>query len=109
MQPYTPFMVEEIYSEGKNFKLPAGVKSAAFLAWPQYDEEKLQADEVTLVVQINGKKRAELIIPATATDKEIEAVAMENEAVKRHLEGKEIRRILHLPNKTCKVLGIVVG
>jgi leucyl-tRNA synthetase len=60
-------------------------------------------------VQINGKKRAELIVPATATDKEIEAAAMDNETVKRHLEGKEIRRILHIPNKTCKVLGIVVG
>lgn len=107
MSPFTPFMVEEVYSEGKNFKLPDGVKSSAFLAWPKWDEEKTKADEVLVVVQINGKKRAEFKVPADASDKDIEAAALALEAVVKHTEGKEIKRIIHIPSKGWKVLGIV--
>lgn len=109
MNPFTPFMVEEIYNEKMNFALPGNLKSAAFLAWPKYDETKLQGDEIMVVVQVNGKKRAEFKVPVNASKEEIEEKALSLEAVKRHTEGHEIKRIIHIPNKTWKGLGIVVG
>lgn len=109
MNPFTPFMVEEIYSEADAFKLPEGVKSAAFLPWPKYDDSKLASDEVLVVVQVNGKKRAEFNVSADCSNEEIEKIALSMEAVKRYTDGHEIKRIIHIPNKTYKGLGIVVA
>ncbi len=108
LSPYAPFMVEEIYDTLSGFKLPEGIKSVAFLPWPQWDEAKTVASSMKIIVQINGKKRAEFMMPAEASDKEIETEALKQEAVIRHIEGKEIRRLIHIPQKDWKVLGIVV-
>ena len=75
-------------------------------AWPEPDEAARVRSEVTLVVQINGKLRARLeLAPGASKDEALEqAMAVEN--VKRHTDGKTVRKVIHVPDR---LLNIVVG
>ncbi|MFG6136812.1 leucine--tRNA ligase [Halomonas sp. B23F22_10] len=75
-------------------------------AWPALDESALTRDTIELVVQVNGKLRARLEVPAEADKAAIEAQAMAAENVQRHLEGKTVRKVIVVPGK---LVNIVVG
>ncbi len=75
-------------------------------AWPTLDESALARDTIELVVQVNGKLRARLEVPAEADKAAIEAQAMAAENVQRHLEGKTVRKVIVVPGK---LVNIVVG
>ncbi|MBI2379619.1 MAG: leucine--tRNA ligase [Gammaproteobacteria bacterium] len=75
-------------------------------AWPTVDESALVADEVLIVVQVNGKLRGKLTVPASATKEDIEALALKDEHVLRYTEGKEIKKVIAVPGK---LLNIVVA
>ncbi|WP_136254976.1 leucine--tRNA ligase [Onishia niordana] len=74
--------------------------------WPAFDEAALARDAIELVVQVNGKLRARLEVPADADKAAIEAQAMASENVQRHLEGKTVRKVIVVPGK---LVNIVVG
>ena len=74
--------------------------------WPVFDESALARDTLELVVQVNGKLRARLEVPADADKAAIEAQAMAAENVQRHLEGKTVRKVIVVPGK---LVNIVVG
>ncbi|MGD8580870.1 MAG: class I tRNA ligase family protein, partial [Lysobacterales bacterium] len=75
-------------------------------AWPEPDESARVRSEVTLVVQINGKLRARLeLAPGASKDEALEQ-AMTVENVKRHTDGKTVRKVIHVPDR---LLNIVVG
>ena len=75
-------------------------------AWPALEESALTRDTIELVVQVNGKLRARLEVPAEADKAAIEAQAMAAENVQRHLEGKTVRKVIVVPGK---LVNIVVG
>ena len=72
--------------------------------WPTVDETALVADEMTLVVQVNGKLRGSVTVAATASKEEIEAAALANENVKKFTDGKTIRKIIVVPKKLVNVV-----
>lgn len=73
-------------------------------AWPNLDESALVRDQVTIVVQVNGKMRANLSLP-TDTSKEVaEQAALKHEAVVRHIEGKTIRKIITVGQKLINIV-----
>lgn len=73
--------------------------------WPTVDAAALEADSVTLVLQVNGKLRGNLTV-STAADKDaIEHLATEHEAVQKHLEGRPPKRIIVVPGKLVNVVG----
>jgi leucyl-tRNA synthetase len=74
--------------------------------WPVFDESALARDTLELVVQVNGKLRARLEVPADADKAAIEAQAMAAENVQRHLEDKTVRKVIVVPGK---LVNIVVG
>jgi leucyl-tRNA synthetase len=74
--------------------------------WPEYDESKLVEDEVEIVVQINGKVRAKLLMPKDATKEQMEQQALEDEKIKEHIDGKTVRKVVTVPGK---LVNIVVG
>ncbi|KGE77972.1 leucine--tRNA ligase [Halomonas sp. ND22Bw] len=74
--------------------------------WPAVDASALARDTIELVVQVNGKLRARLEVPAEADKAAIEAQAMAAENVQRHLEGKTVRKVIVVPGK---LVNIVVG
>ncbi|MGN1385248.1 MAG: leucine--tRNA ligase, partial [Bacillus sp. (in: firmicutes)] len=70
ISPIVPHIAEELWSKLGN------EESIAYAAWPAYDEAKLVDDEVEIVVQINGKVKAKLMVPADATREKLEEIAM---------------------------------
>lgn len=74
--------------------------------WLTVDEAALARDEIDLVVQVNGKLRGKLTVPAQADQAAAEARAREEENVLRHLEGKTLRKVIYVPGK---LLNFVVG
>jgi leucyl-tRNA synthetase len=73
--------------------------------WPLVDEAALVADELELMLQVNGKLRASIRVPATASREQIEAQAAGHEAVLRFLEGRAPKRVIVVPGKLVNVVG----
>jgi len=73
--------------------------------WPHVDPTALEADSVDLVLQVNGKLRGHLTVAAQADKSAIEALAKGHEAVTKHLEGRDPKRIIVVPGKLVNVVG----
>lgn len=74
--------------------------------WPKVDPTALIVDEITLVIQILGKTRGTIQVPASADKSSLETLALESEIAQRHLEGKEIKKVIVVPGK---LVNFVVG
>ena len=72
--------------------------------WPEVDEHALVADEMTLVVQVNGKLRGQVTVAADADKASIEAAALANENVMKFTEGKTVRKIIVVPKKLVNIV-----
>ena len=73
--------------------------------WPQIERDLLVEDTVTLVVQVNGKKRGDVTVPRTAQNREIEAAVLALDAVKQALGGKAVRKVIVVPMRIVNVVG----
>jgi leucyl-tRNA synthetase len=74
-------------------------------AWPQIERDLLVEDTVTLVVQVNGKKRGDVTVPRQAQNPEIEAAVLGLDAVKLALGGKQVRKVIVVPMRIVNVVG----
>jgi leucyl-tRNA synthetase/predicted alpha/beta hydrolase family esterase len=93
LAPFAPHVAEEIWKNLKN-------KSSIHLApWPVVDTFLMQDDEVTIVVQVNGKMRADFKVARTATRESIEAEARSLESVQKWIAGKEVIKTIVVPGK----------
>jgi leucyl-tRNA synthetase len=73
--------------------------------WPQIERDLLVEDTMTLVVQVNGKKRGEVTVAAEAKDPEIEGAVLALDAVKLALGGKAVRKVIVVPKRIVNVVG----
>ncbi|NEN75898.1 leucine--tRNA ligase [Pelistega sp. NLN82] len=73
--------------------------------WPEVDESALVADEIEMMLQINGKLRGAITVPNGASKEEIEALALAHHQITKHLEGRTPKRIIVVPNKLVNVVG----
>lgn len=78
----------------------------AYEPWPKYDESKLTKKELTMAVQINGKVRDTIIVNVEAGEEEIKEAALNSANVKRHLEGKTIKKIIVIKNKIVSIVAL---
>ncbi len=98
LSPFTPHIAHEMWSG-------LGYESALIdEAWPEVDEEALVRDTITLVIQVNGKRRAELAMSANASKEECEAAALAEENVVRNIEGKTVRKVIVVPGKLVNIV-----
>jgi leucyl-tRNA synthetase len=72
--------------------------------WPAVDEAALVQDSLTLVIQVNGKLRGQIEVPASASREEVEAAARANENVLRFTEGLGIRKVIVVPGKLVNIV-----
>jgi len=72
--------------------------------WPEPDETALVQDEIMLVVQVNGKKRCEVVIPATAAEAQVRELVLADECVKRHVGGKPVKKVIVVPGKLVNIV-----
>jgi len=88
MAPVTPHIAEELWSQlGKPYSIHTQ-------PWPTVDEAATKEDTIELPVQINGKVRDRVIVPAEATEEEIKSAALASETVQKFLEGKEPKKVI---------------
>ena len=74
-------------------------------AWPQIERDLLLEDTVSLVVQVNGKKRGEVTVGRDAQNPQIEAAVLALDAVKQALGGKTVRKVIIVPMRIVNVVG----
>jgi leucyl-tRNA synthetase len=98
LAPFAPHIAEELWEELGHQK-PIGDGS-----WPVHDPAIAAEDRLTLVVQVNGKLRGRLSIGAAEDDETIKKRALEDENVKRFLEGKDIVRVVVVPKRLVNVV-----
>ena len=72
--------------------------------WPEVDETARISDSITLVVQVNGKLRARIDVPAGASKDAAQEAALADENVQRFIGGKEIRKVIVVPGKLVNVV-----
>ncbi|MFG0721740.1 leucine--tRNA ligase [Pseudomonas sp. GLN_6] len=98
LAPITPHISHQLWQE-------LGHEEAIIdAAWPQIDESALVQDSLTLVIQVNGKLRGEIIVAASASREEVEAAARANENVQRFTEGVTIRKVIVVPGKLVNIV-----
>ena len=76
----------------------------ALRAWPEPEEELLEEDTVTLPIQVNGKRRDEIVVPKSMPNEEIEALVLQRDAVKRAVGDKTVRKVIIVPGRIVNVV-----
>jgi leucyl-tRNA synthetase len=98
--PFSPHMAEELW------QLTGHSGSVHTQAWQQVDRDALVTDEITLVIQIMGKTRGTIEVPATADKQELEKYARESDIAKKFITDKEVKKVIVVPGKLVNfVLG----
>ena len=98
LSPIAPHVCEEIHQHY------TGKDTLAYESWPTYDEGKLVKNEIEIVVQVNGKVRGKIMVPADCEEAEIREQAMELEGVKNFTAGKTIRKVIIIKNKIVNIV-----
>lgn len=98
LAPIAPHIGEELWS------ILGHEGTITYQPWPSYDAELLEGDVVEIVVQVNGKVRAKLEIPKNASKEEMEQFAFENENVQQAIEGKDIKKVIAVPQKLVNIV-----
>jgi len=93
LAPTAPHLAEELWQQtGHEYSIHNQ-------SWPKWDEELAKDKEITLVVQVNGKLRDRIIVPASITEAEARQLAVERQRVKAYLEGKKILKTIYVPKR----------
>ena len=98
LAPFVPHITEELWAE-------LGFEGSVHQQkWPKYDEAATQKDEVEIVLQINGKVRDRIMIPANISKEEMEQAAKDNQRVQELTEGKTIVKMICVPKKLVNIV-----
>jgi leucyl-tRNA synthetase len=98
LAPYAPHMAEELWEKLGN------TESISTADWPTYDEAKLVSDTITIVVQVNGKVRDQLVLPADVSKEQAEAAALASEKIQSWLDGNEPKKVIYVPGKLVSIV-----
>jgi leucyl-tRNA synthetase len=101
LNPFAPHITSELWE-----KLSSGDRRSdvAEQKWPEHDEALLVEDQADVVVQINGKLRDKLRVPIDANEEELKSAALALPKIQQHLAGKEVRKIVIVPNKIVNIV-----
>jgi len=93
LSPFAPHLAEEIWNRLGH------AETLAYVTWPAWDESLVAEDVVTVAVQVNGKLRSTLELPAGTDEAAARAAALADERVTRHVNGDRIRKVIYVPDK----------
>ena len=98
MAPSAPHFAEELWARlGKPYSIHQQ-------PWPKWDEDLAREEEITLVVQVNGKVRDRLQVPADIDEERAKELALASQRVQSHIAGKQAQRIIYVPGKLVNVV-----
>jgi leucyl-tRNA synthetase len=98
LSPFAPHLAEELWARLGH------TTSVALARWPEADPALLVDETLALVVQVNGKRRGEVRVPKDADEAAVRAAVLADETVRRHLQGKEPRRVIVVPGRLVNVV-----
>ena len=99
MSPFVPHITEELWRGAIDANSSVHEQS-----WPECDEEALKVDNVEIVLQVNGKVRGRLTVPAEATKEELEKIAMADANVQAHIGDATIRKVICVPGRLVNIV-----
>ncbi len=99
LAPFAPHIAEELHA-----KANGGDSTLAYQPWPSHDEAHLVESTIEMAVQVNGKLRDRIQIPADMDKADIERIALESENVQRHTEGKNVKKVIVIPGKLVNIV-----
>ena len=98
LSPFAPHIAEELWNQ-------LGIKTSIFKEkWPEYDRKLIKDEEFQLVIQINGKVRDTVAASMDMAENEAKELAMQSEKVKKHLAGKEIKKVIFVKNRLINIV-----
>ena len=98
LSPFTPHICEEMY------QAYTGAATIAYEPWPGCDETKLEMENVTIVVQVNGKVRAKFDFAKDAAEDAVREAALAQDGIRPFVEGKTVRKVIVVPNKIVNIV-----
>ena len=98
MSPITPFLAEEIWEKR------GGAFSVHQQPWPQWDADLAAEETITLVVQVNGRLRDRIEVPAGISEDDAKTTALDSPRASAHTEGKQIRRVIYVPGRLVNIV-----
>ncbi|MDC0291178.1 leucine--tRNA ligase, partial [Akkermansiaceae bacterium] len=98
LSPFAPHLAEEINSILEEGELLSEQR------WPELDESLLVESEIQLIVQVNGKLRARILVPADVSKEDAEKAALADENVTAHTNGKTVRKVIVVPGKLVNIV-----
>ena len=99
MSPFVPHITEELWRGAIDANSSVHEQS-----WPECDEEALKVDNVEIVLQVNGKVRGRLTVPAEATKEELERIAMADANVQAHIGDATVRKVICVPGRLVNIV-----
>lgn len=99
MSPFVPHITEELWRGAIDANSSVHEQS-----WPECDEEALKVDNVEIVLQVNGKVRGRLTVPAEATKEELEKIAMADSNVQAHIGDATVRKVICVPGRLVNIV-----
>ena len=98
LAPSAPHLAEELWNRTRH---PYSVHNQS---WPQYTEELTKEEEITLVIQVNGRLRDKVLVPASTSEAEAKELALGRERVKTHIDGKKLAKIIYVPGRVVNIV-----
>ncbi len=103
LQPFAPHLAEELFARLQAVR-NTGETTLAYVPWPKHDPALLVESTLEIPVQVNGKLRDKLVVPANATQAQLEAAALASDKVKPFTEGKTIKKIIVVPGRLVNIV-----
>jgi len=98
LAPTAPHLAEELWQQiGHSYSIHNQ-------SWPRWDEELAREEEITLVVQVNGKLRDRVAVPVSITEDEAKQKALDSQRVKTYLGGKQVAKVIYVPGRLVNLV-----
>ncbi len=98
LSPFAPFLAQELW---QRLGEPGMVHDAP---WPAYDEAMVRSEQVDIVVQVDGKTRGQLTVPAGASQNDVQQLAQANPRIQSYLTGRAVARTIFLPDRLINLV-----
>ena len=98
LYPFAPHITEEMWS------LLGHETSVAQVEWPVFNESLTKTEELLIVVQVNGKVRQRILVPANASQEDINSQALDDSRIKEQTKDREIKRVIVVPGKLVNIV-----
>ncbi len=98
LSPFAPHIAEELWE--KLGKQPSILNAP----WPEWDEQALKVEEILIVIQVNGRLRGRINVPADSTEDEIREAALADERIQKYIAGKEVKKVVVVPKRLANIV-----